>query len=43
MMAGVLFVVIATIPVANVFAPFWGIAIMVHLFHLARNRPAETR
>ena len=30
---GVLVCVLATIPVANLPAPFWGIAMMVHLYH----------
>ncbi len=32
-MVGVLLVVCATIPIVNLFAPFWGIAVMTHLYH----------
>lgn len=32
--AGMLLVVAATIPFINLFAPFWGIAVMTHLYHL---------
>ena len=32
-LGGILFMVIATIPFLNLFAPFWGIAMMTHLFH----------
>ena len=31
--AGLVLAVLATIPIANLFAPFWGIAVMVHLYH----------
>src|SRR5262249_47955089 len=31
--AGVILTLLATIPIVNLFAPFWGIAIMVHLYH----------
>lgn len=33
LVSGILFVLLATIPVINLFAPFWIIAVMVHLFH----------
>jgi len=31
--AGIILSIMATIPIANLFAPFWGIATMVHLYH----------
>lgn len=31
--AGIVFTVMATIPIVNLFAPFWGIAVMTHLYH----------
>jgi CysZ protein len=40
LVAGIGFVVLATIPVVNLFAPFWIIAVMVHLFHLCQPRQA---
>jgi len=36
---GVLITLLATIPVLNLFAPFWGVAVMVHLYHYFRNTP----
>lgn len=33
MLAGIALALLATVPVLNLFAPFWGIAVMVHLFH----------
>jgi len=33
MIAGMMLTVLATIPIVNLFAPFWGIAVMVHLYH----------
>lgn len=39
MMGGVLLTVLATIPVVNLFAPFWGVAVMVHLYHLVNETP----
>ncbi len=33
MAAGVMLTFLATIPIANLIAPFWGIAVMVHLYH----------
>jgi CysZ protein len=33
MTAGILLTVMATIPILNLFAPFWGIAVMTHLYH----------
>ncbi len=30
---GVLLVFLSTIPIINLFAPFWGIALMTHLYH----------
>jgi CysZ protein len=32
-LAGILFMMIAMIPLVNLIAPFWGIALMTHLFH----------
>ncbi len=32
-LAGIVLAVMATIPIANLLAPFWGIAVMVHLYH----------
>lgn len=31
--AGTMLAVLATVPLVNLLAPFWGVAIMVHLFH----------
>ena len=31
--AGIALALCATIPIANFFAPFWGIAVMTHLYH----------
>ena len=33
LIAGIALTVLATIPIVNLFAPFWGIALMTHLFH----------
>lgn len=33
MTAGIVLTLLATIPIANLFAPFWGVAVMVHLYH----------
>lgn len=33
LIAGIALAVLATIPLINLLAPFWGVAIMVHLFH----------
>jgi len=42
MTAGIILTVLATVPVINLFAPFWGIAVMVHLYHgLARTPRVE--
>ena len=35
---GILLTLVATIPVVNLFAPFWGVAVMVHLYHLVSVR-----
>ena len=37
MAAGILLTILATIPIINLFAPFWGIAVMVHLYHRLSN------
>lgn len=37
--AGVALAVLATVPVVNLFAPFWGIAVMIHLFHYVQQTP----
>ncbi|MDE3060080.1 MAG: EI24 domain-containing protein [Pseudomonadota bacterium] len=36
LIAGILLALLATVPVVNLFAPFWGIAVMVHLYHRLR-------
>ncbi len=36
---GVLLTILATIPVLNLFAPFWGIAVMTHLYHSISGTP----
>ncbi|MBY0408303.1 MAG: EI24 domain-containing protein [Rickettsiales bacterium] len=41
MMGGVLLTFLATIPVINLFAPFWGVAVMVHLYHILRQTPEQ--
>jgi len=39
--AGILLTLLATVPIINLFAPFWGIALMVHLYHrLTPSNPA---
>lgn len=39
---GVILTLIATIPLVNLFAPFWGIAMMTHLYHaLTRTRKMD--
>jgi uncharacterized protein involved in cysteine biosynthesis len=30
---------LATIPLVNLFAPFWGVAMMTHLFHALKPEP----
>lgn len=43
LVAGIGLVLLATLPVLNLFAPFWGVALMVHLFHrLGPSSPAGT-
>jgi len=37
-LGGILLVFLATIPIINLIAPFWGIAMMTHLYHL-NNSP----
>jgi CysZ protein len=37
--AGMLLTVAATIPIVNLFAPFWGIAVMTHLYHRLSGTP----
>ena len=39
MTAGITLTVLATIPIANLFAPFWGVAMMVHLYHKIVRTP----
>ena len=39
LMAGVALTMLATIPIVNLFAPFWGIAVMVHLYHQLTATP----
>ena len=39
--AGVMLTVMATIPIVNLFAPFWGIAVMVHLYHRLAGTPSS--
>lgn len=39
MAAGVALAVLATVPILNLFAPFWGIAVMVHLYHRLAGTP----
>jgi uncharacterized protein involved in cysteine biosynthesis len=41
LLAGVALTVCATIPIVNLFAPFWGIAVMVHLYHRLSNMPVS--
>jgi CysZ protein len=31
---GIILTILATIPLINLFAPFWGIAVMTHLYHI---------
>lgn len=38
-LGGIALMFLSTMPIINLFAPFWGIALMTHLYHLA-NRPA---
>jgi CysZ protein len=39
MCAGIVLTILATIPIINLFAPFWGVAVMVHLFHTLTHTP----
>ena len=39
--AGVLLALMATLPFFNLFAPFWGIATMVHLYHRLQSSPKQ--
>jgi len=39
LIAGIAITVLATIPILNLFAPFWGIALMVHLYHRVSATP----
>lgn len=39
MAAGILLALMTTIPVVNLFSPFWGIAMMVHLYHHVSGTP----
>jgi len=36
---GALLTLLATIPLVNLFAPFWGVAVMVHLYHQLAEAP----
>lgn len=38
-LAGIALTVLATIPILNLVAPFWGIAVMTHLYHGAKATP----
>lgn len=38
-LAGVALAFCATIPILNLFAPFWGIAVMTHLYHALQKTP----
>lgn len=38
---GIVIAVLATIPLLNLLAPFWGVAVMVHLYHQLDPRPEE--
>jgi CysZ protein len=35
--AGIMLTLLATIPLINLLAPFWGVAVMVHLYHSKRG------
>lgn len=37
--AGVILTLLTIMPIVNLFAPFWGIAVMVHLFHRLQRTP----
>jgi CysZ protein len=37
--SGIIIAVFATLPVLNLIAPFWGVAVMVHLYHQLTNTP----
>lgn len=39
--AGIALALLATLPITNLFAPFWGIALMTHLYHTIRRTPAS--
>ncbi len=41
--AGVLITFLTTIPIANLLAPCWGVALMTHLFHLQKNKLLPNR
>lgn len=42
MAGGIMLTVLATVPILNLFAPFWGIALMTHIYHhLSRSKNAE--
>jgi CysZ protein len=42
MTAGIAIAVAATIPLLNLLAPFWGIALMVHLYHRLAGTPTAS-
>ncbi len=39
--AGVTLAFLATVPIINLVAPFWGVALMVHLYHLLARTPSS--
>lgn len=40
-LGGTALAIMATIPIVNLFAPIWGIALMTHLYHLLRTPQPE--
>ncbi len=41
-LSGMMLALLATLPFINLFAPFWGIALMTHLYHGVKGTPAST-
>lgn len=39
--AGIALALVATLPILNLIAPFWGIALMVHLYHRLAGTPSS--
>ncbi len=39
MAAGIVLTLLATVPLLNLLAPFWGVAVMVHLYHIIAKTP----